>query len=178
MRSAASVWLLPFFALCTGMRKGELLALQWKDVHIAEGYIEVTKSVYHVGDRPEIKLPKTAAGVRTVPILAPLKKRLLEIKQGALNDYIFSDTGKTPLTDRRYTTLYSRFQKETGVTCTAHQLRHSFATIAFECGVPVKSIQEILGHKQLSTTMDIYTDFRKSSIDEAASLLNSKLDDV
>ncbi len=48
---------------------------------------------------------------------------------------------------------------ETGVTCTAHQLRHSFATIAFEADVPIKSVQEILGHKQLSTTMDIYTDF-------------------
>ncbi|MDY4255081.1 MAG: tyrosine-type recombinase/integrase, partial [Oscillospiraceae bacterium] len=51
--------------------------------------------------------------------------------------------------------------------------RHSFATIAFECGVPVKSVQEILGHAQISTTMDIYTDFRNDALKAAGDLLNS-----
>ena len=84
-------------------------------------------------------------------------------------------TGNIICLRRRMKILYNKFREQTGVSCTAHQLRHSFATIAFECGVPVKSVQEILGHKQLSTTMDIYTDFRKKSLDEATNLLNEKM---
>lgn len=174
VKSSADVWLFPFFALMSGMRKGEILALQWKDIHFDENYIDVTKSVEHIGDRPQIKLPKTEAGFRVVPLLAPLKDKLLTIKDRPRDEYIFSDTGDKPLTNRRYITLYTKFQKETGVECTAHQLRHSFATIAFECGVPLKSVQEILGHKQISTTMDIYTDFRKKSVSDAADILNKK----
>ena len=173
IRSNTDAWLFPFFALMTGMRKGEILALQWKDVDFEQNLIRVSKSVSHNGDRPSIKEPKTAAGIRSVPLLAPLKERLQSVRGRRPNHYIFSDDGKTPLTNRRYITLYSHFQKQTGVSCTAHQLRHSFATIAFEHGIPVKSVQEILGHKQISTTMDIYTDFRKSALDEAANTLNA-----
>lgn len=176
VKASADVWLFPYFAIMSGMRKGEILALQWKDIHFDESYIDVTKSVEHIGDRPRIKKPKTAAGVRVVPLLDPLKEKLLAIKDRRADGYIFSDTnGDTPLTDSRYATLYKHFQADTGVTCTAHQLRHSFATVAFECGIPVKSVQEILGHKQLSTTMDIYTEFRKKSILATAHLLNEKM---
>lgn len=99
----------------------------------------------------------------------------MAVPQKNLEHFIISDTGEKPLSNRRYITEYTRFKNETGIKCTAHQLRHSFATIAFECGVPVKSVQEILGHKQLSTTMDLYTDFRKKSFDDAASSLNAFL---
>jgi integrase/recombinase XerD len=86
--------------------------------------------------------------------------------------YVVSDDGKTPLHHRRYQTLYKHFADATGITCTAHQLRHSFATTAFESGVDAKAVQEIIGHKQLSTTMDLYTDFRKKALQIAADKLN------
>lgn len=175
IKQATDQWLFPFFALYTGMRKGEILALQWKDVDFESSLIHVTKSVYHNGDRPGIKSTKTEAGNRVVPLLNPLKEQLLKIKNRTDEDYIFSDDGKTPLTNKRYSTLYAQYQKGTGVTCTAHQLRHSFATIAFEHGIDPKIVQEILGHKQLSTTMDIYTDFRKSHIQNITELLNEKI---
>ena len=175
IKKSADVWLFPYIAIMTGMRKGEILALQWKDIDFEHNIIYVTKSVYHEGDKPLIKAPKTDAGNRIIPLLQPLKEKFLTFKKRNPEHYIISDTGEQPLSNRRYITEYTHFKNKTGVTCTAHQLRHSFATIAFECGVPVKSVQEILGHKQLSTTMDLYTDFRKKSFDDAASSLNAFL---
>ena len=175
IKKSFDIWLFPTIALYTGMRKGEILALQWKDIDFNGNIISVTKSVYHEGDRPYIKSPKTEAGNRIVPLLKPLKAILENVSNKCPENYIISDDGQSPLTNRRFITLSKHYKEETGVTCTAHQLRHSFATIAFESDVPVKSVQEILGHKQLSTTMDIYTDFRKKSIDAAADILNSKI---
>ncbi len=168
-------WLFPYFAIYTGMRKGEILALQWKDVDFENNVIDVYKSVYHEGNKPKIKGTKTEAGTRLVPLLNPLKETLLKILPADKEKYLFSDDGSSPLTEKRYTNLYKKYQEENGISCTAHQLRHSFATIAFENGISPKDVQEILGHKQLSTTMDIYTDFRKNRIKEITSQLNDKI---
>ena len=172
IKEAKDLWLLPYFALYSGMRKGEILALKWKDIDFENNLIEVYKSVYHEGDKPKLKGTKTEAGTRVVPLLKPLKERLLEIRSEDPERFIFSDDGSSPLTNRRYITLYKQYKEATGITCTAHQLRHSFATIAFENGISPKVVQEILGHKQLSTTMDIYTDFRKSHVKEIANQFN------
>ena len=169
-------WLLPYFALYSGMRKGEILALQWKDIDFENDMIDVYKSISHDGNRPVVKEPKTEEGIRTVPLLLPLKKRLLDLKANKPEtNYIFSEDGKTPLTNKQYITLYNNYKKQSGISCTTHQLRHSFATIAFENGIDPKTVQEILGHKQLSTTMDIYTEFRKSHIKDITKLLNEKI---
>lgn len=176
IKAAKDAWLFPFFALMSGMRKGEILALQWKDIDFDANLISVTKSVEFIENAPRLKGTKTEAGVRFVPLLDALKERLLMEKNRGADLFIFSDTdGKTPLTFRRYDTLYKRYREEVGITCTAHQLRHSFATVAFEAGVPLKSVQEILGHRQLSTTMDIYTSFRKKALLFATDILNEKM---
>lgn len=174
VKNSHDIWLFPYIALMTGMRKGEILALKWKDIDFENNIINVSKSVYHEYGRPKIKEPKTKAGIRTVPLLPKAKAVLNEYRTNP-DEYIISDNGKTPLTSRRYQTLMRKYQEATGVTCTAHQLRHSFATIAFECGIPVKSVQEVLGHRQLSTTMDIYTDFRKKSFNEFSALMEKGL---
>lgn len=170
VKHSSDIWIFPFIAIYTGMRKGEILALQWKDIDFANDIITVEKSVYHVGDKPYIKPPKTNGSIRMIPLLQPLKEKLLQMKR-VPNNYVVSDDGKSPLTNRRYLTLYKKYKEATGAECTAHQLRHSFATIAIENGVPTKSVQEILGHQQISTTLDIYTDFRKKAIKEAKSTL-------
>lgn len=170
--NSADKWLFPYIAMLTGMRKGEILALQWKDIDFEKNIIKVTKSIYYEGNNPKIKEPKTEAGQRIVPLLEDLKKTLIEIPNKKPNDFIISDEDGKPISKKSFRWRYAKFQKETGITCTAHQIRHSFATNAFESNVAPKSIQEILGHKQLATTMDIYTDFRKKSFDSAALLLN------
>jgi integrase len=174
IKDNSDLWLFPFFALMTGMRKGEILALTWKDIDFDRNYIHVTKSVAHDGDRPIVKTPKTEAGNRIVPLLLPLRNELIKYI-GKPDEYIISDDGKKPLTNRRFITLYDHYRKTTGISATAHQLRHSFATIAFEADLDPKSVQEILGHKQLSTTMDIYTQFREKKLSAAADLLNKSI---
>ena len=174
IKETKDCWLFPFFALYTGMRKGEILALQWKDINFENNTIKVYKSVGHLGNEPFLKTTKTKAGTRLVPLLKPLKERLLELERNQ-DDFIFCDEEKNLLTNRKYITLYNKFKEQTGVKCTAHQLRHSFATNAHDWGLDMKDIQTILGHKQISTTMDIYTDFRDKRVEVIADKLNDML---
>ena len=171
IRRSADVWLMPYMALMTGLRKGELLALQWRDVDFDENRIYVTKSLYYEGGA-HIKEPKTETSHREVILLAALKAELLK-RRGAPEEYVLSDDGKKPLSQKRFRTLEKHYRAETGITSTMHQLRKSFATVAVKSGVPPKTLQAILGHKNISTTLDIYTDIRKESLDAAAGILNS-----
>jgi integrase len=159
-----------YIALMTGMRRGEILALQWQDINFDENTIRVCKSVSHVGNDPTIKKPKTKSGERVVPLLADLKEYFLSIDPRPAKHYVLS--GEKPMTQSKFEWEIKRYKERTGIKSTPHQLRHSFATIALECGVDAKSVQEILGHKHVSTTLDIYTDFRKKSVDNAAKKLN------
>lgn len=171
VRNDAGAWLFNVIALNTGLRKGEILALQWSDIDLDEDLIYVTKSVAHDGDRPVIDRPKTDAAIRIVPIVPDLKERLLKEPDRSPERFVISDDGNSPLTNRRYQTLSTREKKRAGTTFTAHRLRHSFATNAFEVGLDAKSIQEVIGHKQISTTLNTYTDFRKESVKRAAAVL-------
>ena len=176
VKRSAHIWLFPFFILYSGLRKGEALALTWADIDFDNDVISVTKSVYHEIDKAAIKLPKTAAGIRTVPLLAPLKAELQKIPVGDPAAYLFShDGGVSPLTDRRYTTLWANWAKATGVTATAHQLRHSYATMLFDCGIDVKDAQDILGHSTAAVTQDIYTHIRDARRKLTAKTLNDKI---
>lgn len=164
-------WIFPKIALYSGMRKGEILALTWADIDFLRNVIHVTKSVYHDGDRPYIKAPKTEAGCRNVPLLPVLRDILLPLK-GQDQEYIISDDGKKPLTDSRYHTIYKHYQEDVGIECTAHQLRKSFATRAVKADIPQKVLSTILGHAQISTTYDIYASVREDVITQAGQALN------
>ena len=171
---SAYPWLFPLVALTTGLRKGEILALQWRDIDFEENTISVTKSVEHIGKTPHIKSTKTEAGERLVPLLDILKERLEAVK-GKPSSYIFSeDGGKSPLYEHRYTKLYNEYRKATGVKATAHQFRHSYATIAVEEDVNPKDLQNALGHADIATTMNIYAAARKRSVQKVANKLNAK----
>ena len=167
-------WLVPLVALLTGLRKGEILALQWRDVDFENNIINVTKSVEFINQRPHIKDPKTISGKREVPLLQLLKDKLLPLRSKP-SHFIFSDDGgKSPIKEYRYTDLYDKYRKEVGISCTAHQLRHSYATIAVEEDVNPKDLQNALGHAEISTTMDIYAKARKKSAAKVAAKLNAK----
>lgn len=161
--TGCSFGLFALWALYTGCRRNELLALTWEDVDLEARTIRVDKSLCWDGGRAVIKRPKTEAGVRVLPLLDALRAH---IEPGGVG-LIFPDESGGYMTEGRYQARYERYQQESGVRSTAHQLRHSYASMLYEAGVEPKDMQELLGHAQLSTTMDIYTDLRdrhKSSV--------------
>jgi integrase len=169
-------WVFPFMALLTGLRKQELLALQWKDIDFEGNTISVTKAVEHIGKNPRIKSAKTESGVRDVPLLNRLKERLLPMKKSP-NHYVFSDDGgKTPLAEHRFEKLYKDYCAEVGISCSSRQLRHSYATVAVEEEIQAKDLQNALGHADITTTLNVYAAARKKSISKVAEKLNQRYD--
>ena len=144
-----------YLLLFTGLRRGEALALRSENIDFENRLIHVRQSVFFKSNRPEIKLPKTQSGIRDVYLL----DKLIPILKGK-KGYIFG--GDEPMTEQAFRRAWERYQKESGVTVTPHQLRHAFATILHEKGIDVKSAQILLGHSDYKTTLNIYTHISES----------------
>lgn len=167
IKESAKEWLLPFFALCTGLRKGELIGLRWEDIDLERNIITVERSIWY-GAGTNIKEPKTEAGKRKIPILKELRELLTTCKRNP-KEYVFG--GEKPLTEKAFRVRYKKFQEHTGVTATLHQLRKSFTTMAVKSGVAPEVLKVIIGHKNISTTLDIYTEVREERLQAAASII-------
>lgn len=172
IKNSANVWLLPYMALTTGLRKGELLGLRWEDIDLKSNIIHVRRSVWY-GPGTNIKSPKTEAGIRKVPIISALKEELLKHVDNP-NYYVFG--GKEPMTDKAYRYQYQKFQKETGISATVQQLRKSYATIAVGANVPPDVLKSIFGHRDISTTLNLYAEVRDYRIQEAGDLFETHFD--
>ena len=146
--------LFAYFAMYTGLRKGELLALTWEDINFKEKNITINKAVYNSHNRPIIKEPKTSAGIRIVPLLNKLNEVLTP------STGVIFNIGGEMLKEKQFRTLWDTYKKESGVSCTVHQLRHLYTTMLFENDIDIKDAQKLLGHAQSSTTQDIYTHIR------------------
>lgn len=157
--------LFAYLVYYTGCRRGEALALTGADIDRKKNLVHIKKSVYHVGNSPHIKQPKSDAGCRDVPLLPALAK-LLPKKLG--KGYLFAEPDGSLLTNDHFTALYDAYRDASGVTVTPHQIRHGYATALLESGVDPKTAQVLLGHAQLSTTMDIYTHVRDGQLKAAA----------
>lgn len=173
IKNTAEVWLLPFMALFTGMRKGELLGLQWGDIDMDKRYIHVRRSVWYDSTLPMIKEPKTEAGKRKIPILNILYDRLapLEPQKKPREHFVFG--GAKPMSEKAYRYAYAKFQRQTGITATVQQLRKSYATLAVGANVPADVLRVIFGHADITTTLNIYAEVREDRIGAAADLLNT-----
>lgn len=156
-----------YFVLYTGCRRGEVCALRYEDIDFDRRVIHINKSVYFENNRPVIKSTKTDSGTRDVILLDHLAEKLDRGKSG----YLFEKDG-APLTLSAFQKRWKRYQAESGVTVTPHQIRHAYATILYEAGIDEMMAKDLLGHANISTTKNIYTHIRQSRKDSAAELLN------
>lgn len=163
--------LLAFFILYSGLRKGEVLALEWEDIDFENNIIKVNKSVEFVGCSPRLKAPKTKAGERVVPLIDKLKNVLIKYKATGI---VFNQDGHH-MNSSYFQRHWKKYEKETGLTVSPHQLRHTFTTLLYEWDISDKDTQEILGHADISTTRNIYTHIRQSRMTETLKKINQKL---
>lgn len=146
--------------LYTGLRIGELLALTWEDVDFQKGLLFINKTCYdgktENGFGILVGEPKTESSKRVVPVPKQLLQTLKTLKRTEKSNYVVSAKGK-PVAVRSYQKSFaSLLQKQKIPHKGFHSLRHTFATRALECGMDVKTLSELLGHKNATVTLNRY----------------------
>lgn len=151
-------------ALHTGIRNGELCGLKWCDICFLTGTLHIRRTVERISDldplrKAKTKLivgePKTASSRRVVPLPTALCA-YLKARCGNTDEYILTGTNK-PSEPHTLYVRYSRFLRRNGFdSYTFHALRHTFATRGIESGFDAKSLSEILGHSDVTTTLKCY----------------------
>ena len=162
--------LFPYLCLYTGLRRGEALALTYEDIDFINNLITINKVLVFEGEKGVIhNRTKSAAGIRTIPLLIPLKNVLTEG-----TGLLFNVNGK-PYNKSQFDRQWKRYREQTGIETNLHQLRHTFATICYDAGIEPKQASKILGHSRIGVTMDTYTHIRESREKETAEKLNAYL---
>ena len=147
--------------LYTGLRIGELLALKWSDIDLKKGVLSVSKSCRDSWvDGKYFKIidtPKTSSSARAIPLPKQLLTLLKERKKLATSEFVVSDKGQFGMQLRSYQKTFELLLKRLDLPRKGfHSLRHTFATRALECGMDVKTLSEILGHKDPTVTLKRY----------------------
>ncbi len=159
-------------ATMTGLRKGELFALEWSAINLAEGVLVVRQTLENINGHLSLKEPKTRAGRRVVvlsqTVIEALKRRRVKASYEGL-DYcktVFPDTRGGCLRSSNFDrNVWYPIRNRAGVSdqFTFHDLRHTAASLMIGAGTPMKVIQERLGHVDFATTANIYSHLLKDA---------------
>lgn len=152
------------FALQTGVRIGELCALQYSDIDFSKKTINITKTLQripHTGQKINssriiISTPKSVSSIRVIPMASGLVQILKNLNYKSEKCYII--TGKEQYMEPRgYYHYYRKLLQELQINyANFHTTRHTFATRCIESGADCKTVSEILGHASVKTTLDLY----------------------
>lgn len=178
------LWLI---ALTTGLRRGELLAIRWKDVDLAKGVLHVRQSLNATGGHRYFEAPKTARGRRVVALsgasVAALKahrvrqnERRLQSAAWEDRDLVFTTSEGGPLWPDDVSHRFGELVRQAEVTrIRLHDLRHTHATLLLKEGVHLKIVSERLGHTSIQITGDVYSHVTPDMQQGAAQHIDSAL---
>lgn len=142
--------------LTTGMRRGEILGLKWKDINLNTGELRIVRQVTVKG----VSVPKTKSSIRTLFLPADIIELLRELKKTATCEWIFPSPVKEG-EPRHPSAVTKRFrimlERAHCKYVRFHDLRHTFATMALENGIDVKTLSAMIGHVSAETTLNIYS---------------------
>ena len=157
--------------LTTGMRRGEILALKWRDLNLKTGELHISRQVLKVNGKLLISTPKTKSSNRMILLPPEMLELLAELKTRTDSEWIFPSP--LDLTQpRNPSAVYHRFQKILErANCKRvrfHDLRHTFATMALENGMDIKTLSAMIGHVSAETTLNIYSHITDTMQQQAA----------
>ncbi len=146
----------------TGLRIGELLGLEWSDINENCTILTVNKTVYRNRDengewRLCVDGPKTASSHRRIPLPEHIADHLCCLREKSNSRYVVQNKKGERMSTRSYQYIFERLTEKAGVRkLNFHAIRHTFATRALENGVDIKTLSEIMGHKDASITLNRY----------------------
>ena len=164
--------------LSTGLRRGEICALQWADLNLRTGALHVRRQVAHINGGLYISVPKTKSSDRTIVLPPSVTAVLAVLKEKTDSIWIFPSPVKegepiSPLS------VYGKLRKVLDrAECKQirfHDLRHTFATMALENGMDVKTLSAIIGHVSSATTIDIYSHITDAMQLQAANRIEKQI---
>lgn len=174
------------FAFNTGMRLGEMLALTWDDVDAENKLVSVNKNLSVVNDYDEKterknkiiinSTTKTADGMREIPLTQKALNVVMAQRERNKNEspFIFYSSSGNVLSKRSIYRAFKNILSKANISThlTVHSMRHSFATRLLEKGADIKTVSELLGHKSIQITLDIYSHVSSDLKKKTISLLN------
>ncbi len=154
-----------YICLNTGLRIGEICALRWKDIDMERGVVCVRQTIQRIyiidGETRHTEIvidtPKTKNSIRDIPMTRELLKLIKHLKYVINDDYFVLTNEPKPTEPRTYRNYYKQFIKDLGISeLKFHGLRHSFATRCIESKCDYKTVSVLLGHSNISTTLNLY----------------------
>lgn len=168
-----------YLCLSTGMRIGEVCALTWEDINTDMGVIKISKTIqriYTIEDgtrKTELILdtPKTVNSIREIPMSSDLLKMLKPMKKIVNPTFFVLTNDAKPTEPRTYRSYYTNLMEGLDIPkLKFHGLRHSFATRCIESKCDYKTVSVLLGHSNISTTLNLYVhpnmEQKKKAIDQ------------